>query len=327
MQHLPTLDSAGDKTALKQQIERAREEIQQRRKGHIIVGRVQVEGKDDPRDVNAQMEILSNGYFAGPTRDLSSPVGFRLHGYAPLDLQLPDHDGLVVDVGTIQMKRLPDAELAKLAGEIQLEDGGKLDAVAVHISTSGGPINTLSGGTDPRPNWPAPITAPVGEDGRFAKSGFSPIAYHVSINAPGYVSQSRNVTLSGGAANELGTIKLEKPRRLAIDYIVMKDGTFDLRDVKQTVIQGGDRWKIFSHDYRWDLEFVQEKGELYFKWTYGPVFLADLGEGETRGIHEHRRLCRSERSSQGGRNEGARLFIAVWFLGKKSTRSADAVQN
>jgi hypothetical protein len=280
MLQLPTLEGSSDKAALERKIEKAGKEILRRQIGHIIVGRVQVEGRDDPRDVHAQMEILPNGYFAGPVKELNSPVGFRLNGYAPYDLPLAAHDGLVVDVGTFQMKRLPDSELAKLAGEVELEDGGKLDTVKIQISTDDGPVNTPSGGTDGRPTWPAAIKASLDSDGRFSQSGLSPIAFYVSIEAPGYVSQNRRPTVSSGAVNDLGSIKLEKPRRLTIDYVTMTNGAFDLKDVKETVVQGGQRWAITPRDYSWDLEFFQEKGELYFKWSYGPVFLSDLGEGE-----------------------------------------------
>ncbi|HEX4413764.1 MAG TPA: carboxypeptidase-like regulatory domain-containing protein [Lacipirellulaceae bacterium] len=280
MRNLPTLESSNDKAALAQQIDKGGKEIVQRRKGHVIVGRVLLEGKDDPRDINSQMEILPQGYFAGPVRDLNAPVGFRLNGYAPFDLSLAVHDGLVIDVGTVQMKRLPDSELAKLAGEVELEDAGKLDTVKVQIRTDSGPINTPSGGTEPRPHYAAAITPPLDSDGRFSQSGLSPIDYDVSINAPGYVSQGRKVTLSSGAVYQLGAVKLEKPRKLSIDYVNMKNGAFDLKEVKQTVVQGGQRWIIAPNDYSWQLDFAQEKGELYFKTSYGPVSLVDLGEGE-----------------------------------------------
>lgn len=283
MRNLPTLESSPDRAALARQIEKAAQEILQRHNNHnnhIIVGRVEVEGNDDPRDVDAQMEILPKGYFAGPIRDLNSPVGFRLNGYAPYDLPLAVHDGLVIDVGTIQMKRLPESELAKLAGEVELDDAAKLNTVKVLIRTDNGPVNTPSGGTEPRPHYAGAITPTVDSDGRFSQSGLSPIDYYVSINAPGYVGQNRRVTLSSGAVYQLGTTKLEKPRRINIEYVNMKNGGFDLKAVKQTVVQGGQRWIIDPKEISWQLEFQQEKGELYFNPRYGPVFLADLGEGD-----------------------------------------------
>ena len=75
---------------LEAKIDKATAEVQKRKTGHVIVGRVFLDGRGNVRDVRAQMEILSEGYFAGPTKNLDRPVGFRMHQYAPYDLQLKD---------------------------------------------------------------------------------------------------------------------------------------------------------------------------------------------------------------------------------------------
>ncbi|MHC4735817.1 MAG: hypothetical protein ACYTDW_15375, partial [Planctomycetota bacterium] len=100
-----TIEQCPNREELEAKITKAREEVQSRKRGHVIVGRVVLDGDGDVRDVKAQMEILDEGYFAGPTRDLVRPVGFRMHQYAPYDLQLAgmkkDNNIDVVDVGTI----------------------------------------------------------------------------------------------------------------------------------------------------------------------------------------------------------------------------------
>ncbi|MHC5182778.1 MAG: redoxin domain-containing protein, partial [Planctomycetota bacterium] len=83
-----TLAQCPDKRELKAHIDRARKRVKGSGKGHVIVGQVVLDGEGDVREVNAQMEILSGGYFAGPVKDLNRPVGFRMHQYAPYDLKL-----------------------------------------------------------------------------------------------------------------------------------------------------------------------------------------------------------------------------------------------
>ena len=277
---LPTLQAARDKAKLHEQIEKALAEVRRRDGGHVVVGRVHVEDGHDPRDVNAQMMILEGGYFADVTKDLERPVGFRMHGYAPFDVQLAGRRGPIVDVGTIQLKRLPEPELVPVAGRILLEDDGDLGSVSLRLSAKNGPVNTPSNGTDPRSSWPHPITVPLTAGGWFYQRGFSPIEYHLAIDAPGYVKQSRSLTLEPERINDVGTIKLERPRRIAIDYIIADNNGFDAGQLRQTVLQGGDRWQIWPRNGRWDLEFDQVAGQLRFDWTYGPVYLADLGIGE-----------------------------------------------
>ncbi len=275
---LPTLESAPDKTVLREHIDEALKKVE--RRGHVIVGRVLVEGNDNPMDVNAQMEILAGGYFAGPVKDLQRPVGFRMHGYAPYDLRLAGRHGKVVDVGTIQLKRLTDEELAPVVGRVELEGGGDLRTVSVTFSIGHGPVNTPSNGTSPRPDWPDPVRVELDPAGRFYQTGFSPAEYYVSVKAPGYVSQGRQVEFSKGDVLNLGTIRLETPRRAEIEYVVTRELPFQLDDVKQMVVHGGDRWQIVPDPCRYDLEFKQKDGRLKFDTSYGPIELADLGPGE-----------------------------------------------
>ena len=86
-----TLKQCPDREKLEAKIDKARREIEKRGRGHIIVGRVVLDGDGEVRYVKSQMEILPEGYFAGPIKDMERPVGFRKHQYAPYDLQVNDH--------------------------------------------------------------------------------------------------------------------------------------------------------------------------------------------------------------------------------------------
>jgi hypothetical protein len=203
-----------------------------------------------------------------------------MHAYSAFDLPLNGGEGLYLDVGTIEMKRLPESSLVPMEGRIELEGGGDTSAVSIRASAENGPINTPSNGTDGRPHWAEPIALRAGADGRFQKNGFSPINYYVSFTAPGYVSQSRRVKLDNERDRKLGEIRLEQPRGIAVDYVTSKNNELDFANVQHSRLQGGNQWSIWKRKYGWDLEFQQAKGELRFHWSYGPVFLSDLGSGE-----------------------------------------------
>ena len=275
-----TLERARSKDALRDRIARAKETVSRRKEGHVIVGQVVVEEGDDPSLVNSQMLILKDGFFAGPTRDLRRPVGFRMHGYAPYDLQLTGKTGDIVDVGVIKMERVPKPDLVPLTGKIILEDPGSPNQASISLSVAGGPVNTPSNGTEPRPRWAKSVNVPITESGMVKQEGFSPIKYYCSITAPGYVSKGFHVEFLPNTGADIGTIKLEKPRQITIEYIVSKESPFNLQSAEKTVLAGGDRWKATPDIYGWDLEFKQRDGEILFHYSYAPCFIADLGNAE-----------------------------------------------
>jgi beta-lactamase regulating signal transducer with metallopeptidase domain len=283
---LPTLDEIADRSLIDRKIDEAFDELEERGEGHVIVGRVLVEGDDDPTLVNAQMEILGGGYFAGTTRDLHRPVGFVMHGYEPYLLSLAGKRGAIVDVGTIQLKRLPSEKLVPIVGRIELEDGGDLGSIEVQLWADVPAVNTPSNGTSPRPRWPDPIEVELDAAGRFYATGFSPTEYDMSVVAPGFVKHWQRVHLRDTDIGNLGTIKLERPRWVEIDYVTTQQQPISLEEVKHIRLEGGSRWQITPHQYRWDLEFKQRNGQLRFFSSYGPSHLADLGEGKLTDFTE-----------------------------------------
>ena len=279
-----TIEQCTNREELEAKIARARENVQRRKIGHVIVGRVVLDGQGNVRDVHAQMEILSEGYFAGPTRDLDRPVGFRMHQYAPYDLQLKDivkdEKTDLVDVGTIHMKPLIKDELVGLKAQVELEEGGDVSQAKIQLSVRHGPVNTPSNGTEPRRYWPDPIEIPVQEDGLAQADGFSPIDYWCSVTAPGYLKKDFAVKFTPGETLDLETITLEKPKQLELAYIVSKEPPFNMDNLKTIRIYSGTRWKAVDDIYGWDLEFKQEKGSVLITYSYAPCYLWDMGDGQ-----------------------------------------------
>ena len=279
-----TIDQCANREELEAKIAKAREIVQKRKMGHVIVGRVVLDGEGDVRDVHAQMEILSEGYFAGPTKDLDRPVGFRMHQYAPYDLQLKgmvkDKKTDLVDIGTIHMKPLSTDELVDLKAQVKFEEGGDVSQAKIELSVRNGPVNTPSNGTEPRRYWPDHIKVPVQEDGLARADGFSPIGYFCSVTAPGYLKKSFTIEFKPGETLDLGTITLEKPKQIELAYIVSEEPPFSLGNLKTVRIPAGTRWKAMNDIYGWDLEFKQEKDSVLMAYSYAPCYLWDLGDGD-----------------------------------------------
>jgi len=279
-----TIEQCPDKQQLESKIAKARESIRKFQSGHVIVGRVVLDGPGDVRYVNAQMEILPDGYFVGPVNDLVRPVGFRLHQYAPYDLQLEDlekdKEKNLLDVGTIHLKPLAKDKLADLKASVLLEDAGDLSKAVLLLSIGKGPVNTPSNSTEPRPVWPEPIKVPVQQNGRLKASGFSPAEYQCRLEAPGYLDKDFPVEFKQGQTLDLGTITLEKPKQIRLSFIVSKEPPFDINDLKTVTIPAGAKWKATDDIYGWDLQFRQDKGSVIMDYSYAPCYLWDLGEGD-----------------------------------------------
>ena len=279
-----TIEECPNREQLEAKIAKARKRVQEYKKGHVIVGRVVLDGQGDVRDVTAQMEILDEGYFAGPTKDLVRPVGFRIHQYAPYDLQLAgmkkDENIDVVDVGTIHMKPLNKDKLADLKAKVELEEGGDPAQVSIQLNVRNGPVNTPSNGTEPRRYRPKPIKIEVQNNGMAKASGFSPIDYWCIVEAPDYLEKGFRIKFKEGQTLDLGTITLEKPRQIELVYVVSEEPPFDANDLKMVKIPAGTRWKAVDDIYGWDLEFKQERGSIVMSYSYAPCYLWDLGTGE-----------------------------------------------
>lgn len=277
---LPLLDSAPDKGAILKQLHQAQADVNHFGTGHIIVGRILLEGDDDPVFVRSQMPILAGGYFVGATKDIVRPVGFRMHGYAPYDLQLEGLSGYIVDVGVIRMRRLTEAELVPVKGEIELVGGGDPRQATVEFYIRSGPVNTPSGGTRPGPHRLQPIVVPVDANGVIDMNGFSPMTYYCSVTAPGFVKQGFTVDFEPNVGGDMGTVWLDRPCRILLEYVVSEEGPFEIDALQEVVLNGGDRFKATPDIYGWDIEFVQEANDIYFTYSYAPCFIGDLGAGQ-----------------------------------------------
>jgi hypothetical protein len=277
---LPTLEATPDKAALQERIKAVGQRVGQLPPGQVVIGRIVLEGNDNPEFVMSQMLILRGGYFATAVKDLSQPLTLRMHQYAPLDVKLDAKAGDIIDLGTVKMRRLVPADLVPVEGKVVLEGSDNPSQVTVTLTVSQGAVNTPTNGTEPRPRWPDAIVLRVDGSGQFQAESLSPIKYFCRMTALGYVTKEFEIELIPRDRNELGTFRLEKPRRVAMEFIVSKEGPFEPGLSRKTTVSAGTRWKALPDIYGWDLEFVQRNGKVYFKHAYGPCSIEDLGEGK-----------------------------------------------
>ena len=261
------------------------------RGGPIVVGRVVVDGPEDPRTVIAQMEILPGGYFADRVGDAARPIAFRLHGYAPLDVRLEEGAGReeIVYVGDVVLERLPARDLATVRGRISVDGPASAATVTAQIKA---PANTSSGGTSPRRagGWPPTLHAALDSSGAFRFDGLSPAAYTIRLRAPGQAEKFHEVSLRAGEEKDLGTIGIEAARTVRISYLASRSSAFSgaapgeaqLRQ-NQKLRVPGDHWREseekWGRGYGDTFTLMQKDGRIYPWVFYQPARLADLGPG------------------------------------------------
>ena len=271
--------------ALLKKIERDKREVEAYKVGHVIVGRILLEDSGDPEYVRSQMMIFEEGFFSDAVRDLNRPIAFRRLGYRPVDVVIPagavPDDSGAIDIGTIRMEKCEPAEFRKATGMISVPDGADLSQVQVQLHLSGGPANTPHNGTEAVRKHAAPVEAKIEPSGAISADGLTAGDYYVTFNGKGFVGQAKRYKISSDQDLDLGTIQLEQPIEISIQYIVAKNPStsFTPDGVKEEKFPGGTKWKS-SPMNGWDLEFVQTAGTVRFNYFYSPCTLADLGEGQ-----------------------------------------------
>ena len=164
---------------------------------------------------------------------------------------------------------------------ISVPDGADPSSVQVLLYLSGGRANTPHNGTEPVRKHAPPIEAQVDKSGGISAVGLTEGEYYVTFKGDGFVSQAKSYQVTPDKDLELGTIRLEKPLEIRVEYIVAENPatTFDPDSVQETTFPAGTKWKSGPMN-EWDLEFVQTAGAVTFNYSYGPCTMADLGEGK-----------------------------------------------
>jgi len=197
---------------LEEKISKAWETTKRFPGSRVVVGQVKLaDNRKDVRLVDAQVEILEEGFFAGEVRDLQSPIGFALQGYLPDQIQPVEKKGEVVDVGEITLQPLSPLDGASLTLKVEGNEDSR-SYTSIKIFVEEGPINTPHNGTSPRgsPGWEPPVEMSLNDKGEASRSGLSPGGYYMSITSPKTVEFQKRFVLTRGTNLDLGVIRLLK---------------------------------------------------------------------------------------------------------------------
>lgn len=290
---MPTLDALkrfpSAEKALQVRMKRATAERDRYREAnrdaHLIVGRLQLQGNDDPESVRSQMIIVEDGFFVDVIRDLKMPIGFRHADYKPLDFTLPD-DAVpgkndIIDVGIVKMSKAAFADKGRITGQLMLEAADDAGAARVNVTLSTPRANTPSNGTEGVGRKHRSMTLKVGRDGTVQSEPVSEGDYYLGLSADGHVSASRRVTVNAGEDTDFGRVRLELPQKIKVTYRVLETGEGNFAESPEMVksFPAGHRWKATQDIYGWDLEFKQSGGKVSFSYSYSPCQIKDLGPG------------------------------------------------
>ena len=165
--------------------------VSRRGKGHVVVGRVVVNGPDnkDPRTVMARAPIQEGGYFVCDIDYMTEGLPFRLHGYTPVNyrldlLHLTHH---VSWIGRITLEKLPESKLCTLHGTISGDDGFDPRTATITMDMRDMWNKPTNAAYAEVPFWEH-LTVHANKNGEFVLPGCSPCEYTVYASAPGRVS-------------------------------------------------------------------------------------------------------------------------------------------
>ena len=283
---LTELNSTKPKLAevFKQRLEVSQREIDSYQKGHLVFGRVVLEDGRSPRAVISQMILLEDGSFVDAIGVSGEPIGFRLHGYEPVNVT-PKGPGPSENLGVIRMKRLPANQLASATGQLIVETrpgAPRLDNIQVTWSIAADPVNTPHNGTEGLNPFHQIVNSEIAADGSFTVKGMSPGKYYLTMTAPNCVMQNREIVFAEGESKKLLPISVEVVRKMNVEFAV--SGTSDFRDAmySKTVLKADDRWRASDDTppYACDLMIGQIDGKLMLRHVYGPCHTMDLGPGQ-----------------------------------------------
>ncbi len=186
------------------------------RDAHLIVGRVQLEGNDDPETALSQMMIVEEGFFVDVIRDPKLPIGFRCHRYKPVDFLVPE-DNLpgeedIIDVGLVQLSRASASNRGEIVGTLKLEDGGDPSQVSVRLSIQNARANTPSNGTEGIGRKYTTIPGQVTAAGAISFESLSEGRYYAIFSKSGYVSASQMLEVQALQQTDIDPVTLEASR-------------------------------------------------------------------------------------------------------------------
>jgi len=269
-------------TQLLAAVDKAKAERQKLGRGRVVVGHLSLQGGTGRLDpLTSQVSLVSDGWFVTLAEDLRRPIALRLHGYEAVDIPLtglPDLE--VLHVGDIPLSPVSPMKIGVVHGRVVAADPKA--RIQVYAFIVPGEPNSLTGKVSgDRPA--ARLEVKREKDGSFQLGGLSPppARYELWFKAPGHAPQSRVFNSLPGGRKNLGEIRLEKPTRLRVRYIVSSTPPpFQNATVRQAVVQLGQSFKADPAMQGVTFSYEQRPHGERLRFPQQPARLAALGKGK-----------------------------------------------
>jgi hypothetical protein len=268
--------NAGSAGWIERELEDARGYLKMSPEAVVVVGRIVVPAGQSPRSVAAQFIPDESGWFVTPLHNWRRPFELSSTEIARTRVQLTAPPERTVWIGDILLTSAPPSERAPVRGVVRTEGGVP---ATVDLEGSEENINTAHGGTNGTCSERT-IKVAVGPDGAWSPGPLPPGHYIAVFDAPGHVSQYRELTVAGpGAAIRVEDIVLERPKHVELTWIGSKTGRFAGLMPRHRSLAADEDFKMFDEAQGNELEVSQTNGKLGFDTHYQPSELRDLGPG------------------------------------------------
>ena len=143
----------------------------------------------DPTQVQWHIEILEEGYFVDAVCASGRPIGFRYHGYEPVDIT-PKGEPLVVEDIARPLKPLADANKATVEGKSSWKGGEDVLGASVSLQLTTSPLNSATGGYEGVRGTYSSVSL-TATSGDFQANGLTPAEHSLYADVPGTFRSSR----------------------------------------------------------------------------------------------------------------------------------------
>ncbi|WP_224240478.1 hypothetical protein [Hyalangium gracile] len=268
-------------TRLVAAVEAAKAERQKEGRGHVLIGHLNLKGGTGRlTQLNSQVTLVEDGWFVTVAEDLRRPIPVRLHGYEAVDIALSNQPNKeLLHLGEVSLSPVPADKLGTVKGRVSSMDPKARVQVTAFISQ--GDVNTL-GSKVKADNPAARLEVKVEKDGSFQLAGLSPspARYELWFKAPGLVTQSRIILADPGQTENLGEVRLEKPNRLRVRYMVSPTPPpFQNSQVQEAVVEGGQAFKATPTLQGPTFSYQQHPKGGRLRFPVQPARLTQLGKG------------------------------------------------
>ena len=214
--------------------------------GRIVFGKLELEGQGGIANTAAIVYLNPDGTFSDFMGDNLKSVVFDCHGYARLEIPVPDaqeptNKNTAIDLGTVRMRKLNPDEAITLEFKPILPSGKTMAEVLIEMAKE----NPLGYGRAHRDRERVVVAKRSAQSGESVRlSGCPPLStYIITVKADGCATYTREVDLSQiGGTCDIGEMQLEVAKEAIMSFFDSKSGTW----IKTAMLMGGDGFVDFA---------------------------------------------------------------------------------